>query len=157
MSEEKSLLAKVKEYEPDLGLRHRSENNSPEDLCEEYGKLMGGEMVNDEHVNRFEPVLADVLFSHEEMLRALNDIGVTGEADGLGVAREILNNQERTMDDEERHDIGLLRHAFEQFMDSYYKRIASYLLEEGHSEAEIRNAIRLLTYAALHGKAVDVF
>lgn len=155
--EEKSILLKVKESQPDLYIRDRTSNNTPTDLLEEYGKVLGGEMVGDETVNRFEPILAELIKSYDELLAVMNDLGIVSkDHDGIGVATEILKDQNLTLDDEERCEMDKIRNAFNAVLSSYSRRTKSSLVEVGHDEKDVDGAMRLILYYYIFGKAVDI-
>lgn len=157
--ENKSKLVNVKESESnnDLFIRDRTTNNTPTDLLEEYGKLLGGEMVGDETVNRFEPVMADLLKSYVEMAAILVDLGVISkEYDGIELTAEILKDQNLTLDDEERCEMDKIRNVFDSVLASYSRRTKSSLVEAGHDEKDVDGAMRLVLYYYIFGKAVDI-
>lgn len=101
-------------YESDLNVRH-SDDGSCENLVAAYHqKLDSSEFINDEFVNRFEPVLSNLIHSEEELSRFLSGIGIE-DSNGMVLyhIRQILNNEQLGPDEDFEQDVSELSKVFD--------------------------------------------
>ena len=109
-------FAAVSCFEADLNIRHKTIKGDEcrELICAYHKAINPSEFVDDEYVNRFEPVLSDLRHSEEELYRFTKEIGV---ADDSGMVlynvRNILNNYSWGPDEEIRDNVGKLKPIFD--------------------------------------------
>lgn len=107
-------------FDPSNGNLGKSE--SSDDLLATYLELLSpADYIGyDELVNRFEPVLVNILHSHEEMLRYLEAIGIKDDSGSvLFDCREIINDEQLGIDEDLQQDISELSLVFNKLASEF--------------------------------------
>lgn len=142
----------IDKFESDLGVRHQENGDTTELVCQYHQKLDPSEFVNDEFVNRFEPVLSNLIHSEEEMARFLKAIGIPDD-NGMVLyhVRSLLNNEQSGPDEDLEFDMDQISKVFKAKVEEVEAIIRKDEAMAGVDEEDFTPIARAYTLLMLNG------